>query len=586
MRHQRRMIGIAWPVVERDLDTRLLGNLNQWARNGTRGDKMPNRGRVLQFSAVDLGERRKLAALLAVHLSWGLVLWFSISKYGLGVSTDSVQLMFGGLNLADGRGLTSFDGSFLLLWPPLYPGLLALIHLVTGLDTFAGAHLIQAAAYVGVSLCLSILFMNIFRGKFLLALFASVLSDVGAVVLTSFDEVGSDYVHLLLVMLCVLLAGSYLETKSRRSLIGLVAVGMLAMLERYLGVAAIVMAVVVVMLPSIGNLRQRFVRGLAVLASALPATIWLVTTAQLYDRRDPISFGENFHWFSRSILEWFFPFKVLNPHLEAYIAYLWIVVLGLVIMVVSRTRTRKRAGVAGRPAPRSFALPLFLFGACYTVALFGAASVSYSNKLRGRFLLPVYIPFVTMLVSAAAIPVRGATEGRPRGWRIAGSALAYGTLAASGMLLLHVTLPLVVESHANGATGGDNAFNTREWQENQAVKFWLGHAPHGPYMLLSNEPDGAAFISGHATGSVPRKTTGPYGTESFPLSTYASELFASNSEVYILWKEPNFHDYLYSVDDMRPIAQVETLFVSNEGGVYRLQPKTGSQGHGLFQDHQ
>jgi hypothetical protein len=55
--------------------------------------------------------RRNLAALLAFHTAWAFVLWLSISKYGLGVSSDSVDYMFAGVNLVEGRGLVSYDGS-------------------------------------------------------------------------------------------------------------------------------------------------------------------------------------------------------------------------------------------------------------------------------------------------------------------------------------------------------------------------------------------------------------------------------------------------------------------------------------------
>jgi hypothetical protein len=74
---------------------------------------------------------------------------------------------------------------------------------------------------------------------------------------------------------------------------------------------------------------------------------------------------------------------------------------------------------------------------------------------------------------------------------------------------------------------------------------------------------------------VPRKTTGPYGTEQYALGEYTGDLFSPGMDVYILWKEPNFYDYLYTVEELQSIAQVETLFKSDQGGVYRLRPKAG-----------
>ena len=69
---------------------------------------------------------------------------------------------------------------------------------------------------------------------------------MGAVVVTGFDLLGSDYVHLFLVMLFALLAGYYIEHKSPRTFVALAVVGMLAMLQRYLGIAAIATGVVIV----------------------------------------------------------------------------------------------------------------------------------------------------------------------------------------------------------------------------------------------------------------------------------------------------------------------------------------------------
>jgi polyferredoxin len=59
-------------------------------------------------------ERSKLLVLMALQLLWGLILWFSISKYGLGVSTDAVHMPFGGLNLTSGTDVY-------LLWIELIP---------------------------------------------------------------------------------------------------------------------------------------------------------------------------------------------------------------------------------------------------------------------------------------------------------------------------------------------------------------------------------------------------------------------------------------------------------------------------------
>ncbi len=83
------------------------------------GDQAAPKCGCYNFPAVQTSYRVKLAALMGLHLLWGCVLWFSISKYGLGISTDSGHVRFGGRNLASGNGLISYEGSFLGIWPPL-----------------------------------------------------------------------------------------------------------------------------------------------------------------------------------------------------------------------------------------------------------------------------------------------------------------------------------------------------------------------------------------------------------------------------------------------------------------------------------
>jgi hypothetical protein len=146
-------------------------------------------------------------------------------------------------------------------------------------------------------------------------------------------------------------------------------------------------------------------------------------------------------------------------------------------------------------------------------------------------------------------------------------------LLAMAILLLRITFPLVVDSQANGVAGGGNSLNTQAWRENPAVQYWLNHVPSGSYLLLSNEPDGAAFHMQHAAEPSPRRAAGPYGTAEFPLSEYSQQLFESVNDVYLLWIEPSPYDHYYALEELEAIAAVEPLIVSETGGLYRLKPR-------------
>ena len=156
------------------------------------------------------------------------------------------------------------------------------------------------------------------------------------------------------------------------------------------------------------------------------------------------------------------------------------------------------------------------------------------------------------------------------------SAVPIVVLLVVAGLLFHITLPVILDSHANGAAGGENAFNTTAWRENKTIEYWLNHRPTGQYQLFSNSPDGIAFYSGYSCNRSPVKYSGPYGKQEFPVSQYVSELFSSGQDVYIIWIEPNDSSYFYKVEELSSIAQIEMLFSGVDGGVYRLKPIAGS----------
>ncbi len=506
----------------------------------------------------------KLAGLMAFHAAWGVVLWLSISKYGLGISTDSAHYLFAGLNLSRGVGLVSFNGSYVSLWPPLYSTLLAIIHLTTGLDIFASANVLQFAAYVIAAFCLSVIFLKVFPDNFLFAFLGNVLSDIGIVVLTTFAVVGSDYVHLSLVMLFVMLTSLYMEHPGPRILLAMSFAGMLTMLDRYLGIAAIATGAVIVFFYTSGRALVRLLRSFLLGLSVLPAMIWFyIVFTRNGAGRAPVSFADNFSTFSQSILAWIFRSPISKTSLPFYITILWIAIGAMIIVLFIFARRC--------PIFSSGSTPILLYGLIYIIALFGSAAIAYFNKLAGRFLLPVYVPIIALLLLSADALLRCARDHGPVLRRFMPAA-AFGMLALISFGLVRNTLPVVVQSFADGAPG-DNYFNNRAWNENGVLQYWKENIPRGSYLLFSNDPDAVAFHTMHDVSSSPHKYSGPYGKAVIPLDRYQGQLFSSGKDVYLIWIEPDDYDFLYPVGQLSSIADVRVIFKSKDGAIYQLFPR-------------
>ena len=57
-----------------------------------------------------------------------------------------------------------------------------------------------------------------------------------------------------------------------------------------------------------------------------------------------------------------------------------------------------------------------------------------------------------------------------------------------------------------------------------------------------------------------------------PIEEFAGTLFEDGKTSYLIWIEPNTYTHVYSVDELKQIAAVETLYEGNDGGVYKLLP--------------
>ena len=83
--------------------------------------------------SIGLTTKYKLSLVLLALVGAVFVL-LSTSRYGAGLSPDSVGYIGIARNLIKGAGFRSYNGNLTVKWPPLYPALLALVGGVFGTD--------------------------------------------------------------------------------------------------------------------------------------------------------------------------------------------------------------------------------------------------------------------------------------------------------------------------------------------------------------------------------------------------------------------------------------------------------------------
>ena len=187
-------------------------------------------------------EKRNFLWLLIVIAVMGFLFQAFATQRGIGVSNDSVGFIWAARNLDKGLGIVWDNGrggfTPVVLWPPLYPSLLAAIG-ITGVDPLDAARWLNGALFAGIILATgATLYVYSARNAWLAGLGAALIL-VSPIMIQIHAMAWTEPQAFFFGLLGIYLLARYLDT-SRRPYLLASAVSMgLAFLTRYLGAAFI-----------------------------------------------------------------------------------------------------------------------------------------------------------------------------------------------------------------------------------------------------------------------------------------------------------------------------------------------------------
>ena len=432
-----------------------------------------------------------IGTLAVVGLAGAVVMLFATAK-GIGLMPDSADYFAAARNLLAGHGLVvhAADGAFtpLVLWPPLYPLVLALAGLAGTALSEAGR--LTAAFCFGGTVFLVGLSVRQYTGSRTAALLGGLLALCSASLLETQSWAQSEGLFTVMALLSLLLVDRYRHSGRFRVLLAGALVCGLACITRYGGVALIPAGIVVLAGRRSAPPRRRlFDSGVFLLFAAAPLVLWLV--------RNAVSTGSAtgravlFHpmpgWKLLTALDtfasWLVTFSAPGP--VKYAALIAAVTV-ISVLLTSRLRTRGRRGAA-RPVPRATALflPLFLLTVVASITFLDAFIPLDSRMLSP--LLPVAVVLAVRLGHAAW---QGFASRR-----LARVAL---TLLAAGWLGLWVVQAGSWLAHRSR----DGAWYTSAQWRNSEVLAAVRLVPDS-IAVYSNVPEGVYLVTGRPAFSVP-----------------------------------------------------------------------------------
>ena len=517
----------------------------------------------------NLSRDARFRIYLLVLSAIGVVLiLLTTSKYGAGVSSDAARNLSTADSLLAGRGFVDMIGGPFVLWPPLYPAIMAGLSLVSGLTTFQVGWYLNVILYTLNIWLAGWLLYRIFSDKLIYAVAGSLMVLLSRSTLRIYANVASEPLFATFMLLFFFASARYIKDASRLALWLMFVLAGLATLQRYLGVALFGVATVA----AFDKERWRgILRAIPpTVVSALPITAWallhnLPVSGSPFGPRDlgemlPL---ENISLSLTKILWWFIPrLAFTNP----LVLHPWVVVLALVALLLIMNRKDDWRSW-WRALTDAHVWPALLFSLVYFLLLaFTVVTADHLDLTSDRY----YVMILPAVIALLFITLDGLILNH---FRDGGLVRRYALPAALLIWLIYPVYSVqgyLREALVRGEPTNYNIANSAAFREMPVVKAAEPILAKDPSATIySNYVNIVWFIFRHPVRTM------PYEDASLPRSERIVALARNYPEWppergYIIWFTPNQYHHFAAPDEIATIANLKLLYSDKSGEIFSV----------------
>ncbi len=494
------------------------------------------------------------------------------SKYGAGVSSDAVRNLSTAENLLAGKGFVDLTGAPFLLWPPLYPLLLAGSSLITKWSIFQSGWYLNILLYALNIWIMGWFLFSIFKEKPAYAFVGALMILLSRSTLRLYANVASEPLFVTFMLIFFFAAAKYLKDASRRALWWMFIMAGLATLQRYLGVVLIGTAGLVVLYKE--QLRGVWRAALPILASILPTLAWMVlhnylVSGTFFGPRDPSAMLplENISLSLTKILWWFIPRAGI---LDTIVLQPWIPIgiFALILILIN-----KRANWADwlKSLSDNLVWPAILFSVVYYfVVAFAVVTADHLDLTSDRYyviILPIVLTFLFITLDKLVFSHLHFDRRLVSFGLIAIVALwfVYPIYSIQEYLRLAVVM---------GEPTNYNVANSSLFREKSVIK--------AAQPIFASDPSAAVytnyvnivwFIFQRPVAELPLENPGlPREQRIEGLQKYYPNWPPKSG--YIIFFAPNQYHYVAPPDEVAAIANLKLIYQDKTGQIYYVQAKS------------
>ncbi len=489
-----------------------------------------------------------------------------ISAHGPGVSTDAVNYLATADHLAAGGGFTSFEGGPYVLWPPLYPILLAIPEVMFGLDPLTFGAGLNAIAFAAIVFLSGVLASRILDFNWLLSTLAAAAALLSSGIFSVSVNIGSDSLFIVFVLSFLLLFEKYSRLSDRASLAGMVVLCGLVCLQRYIGATLILTGFVGILYLRRMELRRGLIEAATFAGlSTLPLLFWIVrnysVSGTLLGVRNPSTWrpDQNIQDITFKGLRWFIPYQLSSQ------PFFWlaIVVATLAVLLVY---LRHREPVHTDSAPRPITLVLIAFSVIYLLAVIVLTkSVDHKNiPYDDRLYLPAFFSLLLLaliFIQRFILPMIEGRSARMGQIALIGASLLWLTFPANGMYKFWL------RCLSSGGIAYYNIYNVPAYRDSAVTQHLAQWVTDPATTIFSNYPAAVYLSTRRTVRSLPSRTD--FFGANTPLHQFVG-VWPGDAPSMLVWFEPNTKRNLYTPSELTALAHFQPVFTSDDGAIYRI----------------
>ncbi len=494
---------------------------------------------------------------------------YGASKYGIGVSPDSVGYISTAQSLLNRTGFYLFNNEPFVHWPPLYPILLAALGLL-GINPLVGAKLFNMIAFGFTIFSSGFLLLKVIESSVLF--FWAVLSFIFSEPLLEVSVMAwSEPIYIFLSVLFFLVFSGYLKQEKAQKLLLCSAIAALVCLQRYVGVILVATGALSIPLFAQNSQIMRRARNALIFTTIalLPTIMWggynFSRAGTFAGHRNPAYWGALRHLSDlvTVISGWFIPLSV--PFVLNFFVLLACVVALALIIKRQQYRLRRL-----RPIESTWnctVKPLIIYIALYSVFIIFISSYTANEPIGNRLLSPLY-PFLMIVLSFCIDGIYKSVTFK-KGYLL--------KFVISSILFLWLLYPIYgavsfIKLCRQEGAGEDfyrqSYYGKDAWQKSPLIQ-WLRNK-HIEEKVYSNEPYALYILTGIVASYSPITTV--------PLSQFVSTL-PNYNKCLLIWFNEMFNgkkrffmqtEQLYPLDLLKNFFKMEEVVIFEDGSIYKF----------------